>query len=259
METHISKTVLVTGAGRGIGRAIALAFGTAGYRVAVTGRTAPALESVVQEIRRSGTDAFAKTCDITEKPQVEGLRNEIMERVGPVAVLINNAGTAAAAAFVEMEDSFWEEVLRVNLTGTYNCCKVFLPDMLAVRWGRIINIASIVAKVAYAHISAYVTAKHAVLGLTRALAMETARLGVTVNAVCPGYVDTDLTRRNALRLAEKTGKSPDEALSALKSLSPQKRLIEPDEIASLTLMLASESAKGITGQAINIDGGTVMS
>jgi 3-hydroxybutyrate dehydrogenase len=130
--------------------------------------------------------------------------------------------------------------------------------MLASKWGRIINIASTVAKVAYSHISAYVTSKHAVLGLTRALAVETAKFGVTVNAVCPGYVDTSLTRRNALLMAAKRGKPLDDSLEILAGTSPQKRLIEPEEVAHLALMLASESAKGITGQAINVDGGAVM-
>lgn len=259
MGTRKPRTVLVTGGGRGIGRAIALAFGAIGHRVVITGRTEPVLDCVAEEIRRLGADAFSKTCDITERAQVEELGRAVKERLGPVEVLINNAGTAAAASFLEMEDSFWEQVLRVNLTGTYNCCKVLLPDMLAARWGRIINIASIVAKVAYPHVSAYVTAKHAVLGLTRALAIEIARSGVTVNALCPGYVDTDLTRTNALLLAEKTGKSRDEAFAMLKSVSPQKRFIEPEEVARMTVMLASDSAKGITGQAINVDGGTVMS
>jgi NAD(P)-dependent dehydrogenase (short-subunit alcohol dehydrogenase family) len=258
MQDLEGKVVLVTGGGSGIGRAIALAFAAQKSRVAITGRTQATLDAVAEEIRRTGAEAFPRICDVTQKAQVETLRQEISSRFGPVQVLVNNAGIAPAAGFLEMQDSLWEEVMRVNLTGTYNCCKVFLAEMLASNCGRIINIASTVAKVAYSHISAYVTSKHAVLGLTRALAVETAKFGVTVNAICPGYVDTGLTRRNALLMAEKRGKPLDDSLGILASTSPQKRLIEPEEVAHLTLMLASESAKGITGQAINVDGGAVM-
>ena len=258
MKDLEGKVVLITGGGRGIGRAIALAFASQKSRVAIVGRTPATLDAVAEEIRRQGAEALPRVCDVTQKPAVEKLKQEIAGRFGAVQVLVNNAGMAPAAGFLEMPDSLWEEVLRVNLTGTYNCCKVFLADMLAARWGRIINIASTVAKVAYSHISAYVTSKHAVLGLTRALAVETAKFGVTVNAVCPGYVDTALTRRNALLMAQKRGKPLDDSLEILASTSPQKRLIEPEEVAHLTLMLASESANGITGQAINVDGGAVM-
>ena len=258
MKDLEGKIVLVTGAGGGIGRAIALAFAAQKSHVAITGRTQATLDAVAEEIRRTGAEAFPRICDVTQKTQIERLKQEISSRFGPVQVLVNNAGIAPAAGFLEMPDSLWEEVMRVNLTGTYNCCKVFLGEMLASKWGRIINIASTVAKVAYSHISAYVTSKHAVLGLTRALAVETAKFGVTVNAVCPGYVDTGLTRRNALLMAEKRGKPLDDSLKILASTSPQKRLIEPEEVAHLALMLASESAKGITGQAINVDGGAVM-
>ena len=258
MKDLEGKIVLITGAGGGIGRAIALAFATQGSHVTVTGRTQATLDAVAEEIRRTGAEVFPRISDVTQKTQIERLKHEISSRFGPVQVLVNNVGIAPAAGFLEMQDSLWEEVMRVNLTGTYNCCKVFLAEMLASKWGRIINIASTVAKVAYSHISAYVTSKHAVLGLTRALAVETAQFGVTVNAVCPGYVDTGLTRRNALLMAEKRGKPLDDSLKILASTSPQKRLIEPEEVAHLALMLASESARGITGQAINVDGGAVM-
>jgi NAD(P)-dependent dehydrogenase (short-subunit alcohol dehydrogenase family) len=258
MEDLKGKTVLVTGGGRGIGRSIALAFARAGSDVALAGRSQAALDSVAEEIRRLGVKALPWSCDVTQRREVEHLKREVDGRLGAVEILVNNAGIAPAAGFLEMEDSLWEEVLRVNLTGTYNCCKVFLPQMVTSGWGRIINIASTVAKVAYSHISAYVTSKHAVLGLTRALAVEMARSGVTVNAICPGYVDTDLTLKNALLLAEKRGKPVDTALDVFRNSSPQKRLIDPEEVAHLAVMLASDSARGITGQAINVDGGAVM-
>jgi len=258
MNDLAGKTVLVTGASQGIGRAIALAFGARGGQVAIASRTQAALEEVAAEIRRLGGKALPRACDVTQKPAVEALKQEIETELGNVQILVNNAGIAPAAAFLEMEDRLWEDVLRLNLTGTYNCCKVFLPAMVAAGWGRIINIASTVSKVAYSHVSAYVTSKHAVLGLTRSLAVETARSGVTVNALCPGYVDSELTHHNAQIMAEKTGKPVDEILGYFKSTSPQKRLIEPDEVAHVALMLASEAAKGITGQSIHIDGGAVM-
>jgi NAD(P)-dependent dehydrogenase (short-subunit alcohol dehydrogenase family) len=258
MQALRGKIVLVTGGSRGIGRSIALAFGAQGAMVVVTGRSQAGLDAVAHEMACRGAQALALACDITKRVDVEGLEHEITSRLGTVQVLVNNAGIAPAAPFLEMEDRLWEEVLRVNLTGTYNCCKVFLPGMIASGWGRIINVASTVAKVAYSHISAYATSKHAVLGLTRSLAVEMARAGVTVNALCPGYVDTELTRKNAAQLAEKKGMTVDRVLDYFKSTSPQKRLIDPDEVAHLAVMLASEGAGGITGQAVNVDGGAVM-
>jgi NAD(P)-dependent dehydrogenase (short-subunit alcohol dehydrogenase family) len=256
-ETN-GKIVLVTGAGRGIGKAIALAFAAEKTRVVITGRTAAALEEVAGEIRGTSAEVFASTCDVTQKPQVKSLQHRIESHFGAVQILVNNVGVAPAAGFLEMPDSLWDEVMRVNVSSAYNCCKAFLPAMVGARWGRIINIASTVARVAYPGISAYATSKHAILGLTRSLAIESARSGVTVNAVCPGYVNTELTRGNAQRLAENRGQSLDEALALMAASCPQRRLIEPEEVAYVTLMLASERARGITGQAIQVDGGAVM-
>ncbi len=252
------KIVLVTGGGRGIGRAIALAFATEGSHVVIAGRTQSALDAVAEEVGSRWAKVLPLSCDVAQKPEVEDLKRQIASRLGAVQILVNNAGIAPAASFLEMEDSLWEEVMRVNLTGTYYCCKVFLPEMITAKWGRIVNIASTVAKTSYPNISAYASSKHAVLGLTRSLAVETAKFGVTVNAVCPGYVDTGLTQKNALLLAEKTHKPVEDAVEMLKRASPQNRLIDPAEVASLAVMLAGEAAKGITGQAINVDGGAVM-
>jgi NAD(P)-dependent dehydrogenase (short-subunit alcohol dehydrogenase family) len=252
------KTVVVTGAGRGIGKAIALAFAAEKNRVVITGRTAAALEEVAGEIRATGAEVLASTCDVTQEPQVKSLQHRIENHFGAVQILVNNVGIAPAAGFLEMPDSLWDEVMRVNVSSAYNCCKAFLAAMVGAGWGRIINIASTVARVAYPGISAYATSKHAILGLTRSLAIESARSGVTVNAVCPGYVNTELTRENAQRLAEKRGQSLDEALTLMAASCPQRRLIEPEEVAYVTLMLASDRARGITGQAIQVDGGAVM-
>lgn len=250
--------VLVTGAGQGLGRAIALAFAAHGCRVAICGRNQEKLEAVAEEICGLGSQAVALKCDVTQKEQVSFLEREVERRFSPVNVLINNAGLAVAAPFLKMDDRLWDEVLKVNLAGTYYCCKAFLPSMVASRWGRIINVASTVAKVAYPYTAAYATSKHAVLGLTRALAAEFARSGVTVNAICPGYIDTELTYKNARSIAEKTGRSTEEIVNSFKATCPQNRLIAPEEVARLAVTLASESTVGITGQAINVDGGAVM-
>jgi len=258
MAVLTPKAVLVTGGARGIGRALARAFAHERYRVVVTSRNENKLQTVAEEIRRQGGQALALRCDITQKTQVEQLEERIREQFGTVHVLINNAGIAVAASFLEMADSLWDETLHVNMTGTYNCCKVFLPGMIEHQWGRIINIASTAAKVPYSHVSAYTSSKHGIVGLTRSLALETARLGVTVNAICPGYVDTERTRENAQQMADQTGKNVEDVLRLFAQRSPQNRLIAPEEVAALAVMLASERAGGITGQAINVDGGAVM-
>lgn len=250
--------MLVTGGGGGIGRATALAYALRGASVVVTGRREEALQVVTRECRHAGATALALPCDVTRKEEVARLRHGISERVGSVQILINNAGTAPAVSFLEMEDSVWERVLEINVNGAYRCCKAFLPDMIAAGWGRIINIASTVSRTAYPSISAYTTSKHALLGLTRSLAVETARCGVTVNAICPGYVDTPMTRRNAELAAQKSGKTVEEMLRLFASSSPQKRLIAAEEVAFVAVTLASELARGITGQAIHVDGGAVM-
>jgi NAD(P)-dependent dehydrogenase (short-subunit alcohol dehydrogenase family) len=258
MQPFAGKVALVTGGGRGIGRAIAAVLAAGGCRTVITGRSRQTLEATAEEMRRSGGDVLPVACDVSDRSAVAELKREVAGCYGAVSILVNNAGKASAASFLDMDDRLWDETMAVNVNGVYNCCKAFLSQMIDSRWGRIINIGSTVCKVAYPNISAYVTSKHALLGLTRALAIETARFGITVNVLCPGYVDTDLTRENARRLAAARGISDGQALDTLKSSSPQKRLIDPEEIAAITVMLASEAARGITGQAINIDGGAVM-
>ncbi len=224
----------------------------------LSARSEAKLKTAAEEINRDGGAALAFPCDITEKNQVLRLAEAIHTRWGAVQILINNAGMAKAASFLEMPDSLWDEILRTNLTGTYNCCKVFLPGMIESRWGRIINIGSTTSKVGYSHVSAYVASKHGLLGLTRVLALETARLGITVNAICPGYLDDELTHANARQMAEKTGKSVDQVLAMFASSAPQKRLIAPEEVAELALLMASDKLGGMTGQAVSIDGGATM-
>jgi NAD(P)-dependent dehydrogenase (short-subunit alcohol dehydrogenase family) len=252
------KVVLVTGGSGGLGRSLARTFARQGCRVAITSRDAEKLKVAAEEIGESAFPVLALSCDIRHRDQVELLAQEMRIRLGPVQILVNNAGIAQAMSFLEMPDSLWDETVKTNLTGAYYCCKAFLPKMIESGWGRIINIASTTAKVGYSHVTAYTSSKHGLLGLTRSLALETARLKITVNAICPGYIDDELTRDNARLMAEKTGKSVAEILALFASSAPQNRLIQADEVASLALLLASEESGGITGQAINVDGGAVM-
>jgi NAD(P)-dependent dehydrogenase (short-subunit alcohol dehydrogenase family) len=258
MAELMNTIVLVTGGSGGLGRALARAFARQGSRVVIAARSEAKLKEAAEEIGGEGGQVLALPCDVAEKKQVEELAAAIRQRWGAVQILINNAGVARAASFLETTDAMWDEILRTNLTGTFYCCKVFLPGMIEAKWGRIINIGSTTSKVGYSHVAAYVSSKHGLLGLTRALALETARMGITVNAICPGYLDDELTHANAQRMAEKTGKSVEQILASFASTAPQRRLIDPDEVAGLALLLASEKLGGMTGQAISVDGGATM-
>ncbi len=186
------------------------------------------------------------------------MAQQVGAELGPVEILVNNAGIAESHKFLGHPDDLWERVLSVNLTGVYRVTKAFVPGLVERRWGRIINIASTAAKVGAPYISAYTASKHGVLGLTRALAVELAPYNITVNAICPGYVDTPLTDSAIDNITRRTKRSPEEARAYLESTNPQNRLIDPKEVAHVALMLSGESARGITGQAINVDGGSVM-
>ena len=254
------KVALVTGGGRGIGRAIALALARAGAGVAVAARTRSQLEAVAAEIARlDGASAFPQELDVTDPGSIPHALGRITAALGPIDILVNNAGLAVSAPLSETNLELWERHVRVNLTGPYLLTQAVLPRMLERRWGRIINIAATAGKQGFAQATAYTASKHALVGFTRALALELAQHGITVNAVCPGFAATDLVWESARRIAEKTGRSYDEAVQSLASFSPQKRLIEPEEVARVAVMLASEGARGITGQAIVVDGGAVQS
>jgi NAD(P)-dependent dehydrogenase (short-subunit alcohol dehydrogenase family) len=252
------KIVLITGGSGGLGRALASVFATQGHRVVITARNQDKLDATAEQMATNGQQVVALPCNVTDRDQVKSLAEKIATRLGAVQILINNAGIARAVNFADMPDDLWDETLETNLTGAYNCCKIFLAGMIQAKWGRIINIASTTAKVGYSHVTAYTASKHGLLGLTRSLALETAQQGITVNAICPGYVDDERTRENAKLMAEKTGKSTQEILQVFAASAPQHRLIAPEEVASLALLMASEKLAGMTGQAINVDGGAVM-
>jgi len=252
------RVALVTGGGRGIGRAIALAFAREGAHVAVTARTGAELDAVAAEIRALGRTALAVPCDVGERAQVDEAVRRVVDGLGPVQILVNNAGIAVSAKLVDTDDALWERHLRVNLTGAFLMTRAILPGMLAARWGRVINIASIAGRVGYPLVTAYTASKHGLLGLTRALAQEVVAAGVTVNAICPGYVATDMTWAGARNIQKRTGRAYEDAVHALAAFSPQKRLIEPEEVAALAVLLASDDARGVTAQAWNVDGGTVQ-
>lgn len=258
MDGFANKIVLVTGGSSGIGAAIASEFAKRGCRVVITGRDPLRLGTAADKMAQNGAQVRTIACDVTSRGQVRRLRDSIRELWGDAQILVNNAGIARAVSFADMSDETWDQTLDTNLTGAYNCCKAFLPAMVAAKWGRIINIASTTAKVGYSHVTAYAASKHGLLGLTRSLALETARIGVTVNAICPGYIDDERTRDNARIMADKTGKSVDDILRLFASTAPQNRLIKAEEVASLACLIAAPEMSGMTGQAINVDGGAVM-
>jgi len=246
------RTAVITGGGSGIGAAAARRFASQGAKVVLVGRRKDRLDAVAKEI---GTTARAIACDVASSSAVEAMARE----VGPCDVLVNNAGIAKSAPIAKTDDALWNEILAINLTGTFLCTRAFLPGMAERGWGRVINVASIAGKAGMQYTSAYCASKHGVVGLTRAVALECARKGVTVNAVCPGWVDSEMTDTSVANISGKTKMSEAEARAFLAGQSPQNRLMTPEEIAGLILWLCSDDAAGITAQAINVDGGQLQS
>jgi NAD(P)-dependent dehydrogenase (short-subunit alcohol dehydrogenase family) len=256
-HTFAGRHAVVTGASRGIGAAIAAALAAEGVRVSLLGRDETKLSQVSAELGGS-SQAVPVKVDVADVDSVRDAFAAARRHFGPVHILINNAGMAASAKFVETDPATWNKILAVNLTGTYLCAREAVPDMLKLGFGRIVNIASIAGLRGAAYISAYATSKHAVIGLTRSLALEFATKNITVNAVCPGYTDTDIVREAVANIRAKTGRSEKEALDALVATNPQRRLIAPQEVADTTLWLCKPGTESVTGQSIVIAGGEVM-
>jgi NAD(P)-dependent dehydrogenase (short-subunit alcohol dehydrogenase family) len=251
----MGKHALVTGGGSGIGAAIALALVEQGAHVTVLGRRMEPLQALVAQ----HPDALHAVCaDISDAAQVAAAVQGAQSRFGPVHILVNNAGQAASAPFLKTDAAQWQQMLNVNLNGTFHCTQAVLPQMLQAGWGRIVNVASTAGLAGYAYVAAYCAAKHAVVGLTRSLALEVARKGVTVNAVCPGYTETEILRESIANVVAKTGRSEDEARAEFAKGNPQGRIVQPEEVADAVRWLCGESASSITGQAIAVCGGEVM-
>lgn len=254
-EQLTGRIALVTGGGRGIGRAAALALAAAGADVAVAARSADQLEETTREIRRIGRRGEALVCDVTRRQDIDAVLAKLRASLGDPSILVNNAGIAAGAKLADTTDELWDRTIAVNVTGAFYWTRATMPIMLKAGWGRVINIASIAAKAAAPYMVAYAASKHALLGLTRAVASEVASKGVTVNAICPGYVDTPMTEGSIENIHARTGRSPEEARKILEGFSPQGRLMTPQEIASLVAFLCTDEARGINGQGIVLDGG----
>ncbi len=250
---------VITGAGRGIGAAVAMALSASGARLVLAARTRSEVEAVASRLREVGGTAVAVECDVTDPDAVAALAHRANEELERIDILVNCAGAAAAGAVHRTEIEVWDRLMAVNARGAFLCMRAFLPGMLERRFGRVVNVASVAGLHGARYIAAYAASKHALIGLTRAAAADAAASDVTVNAVCPGYVDTEMTEQSIARIVERTGRTHEQALDAILSTTPQRRLIEPTEVAAAVAYLCSHSARGINGQTIVIDGGGLLS
>lgn len=252
-EALAGKTALVTGGGRGIGEAVARRLAAAGARVAVCGRSRERVAAVAAEL---GGAAFE--CDLGDRAATDAFLARVKAELGRVDLLVNNAGAAVSAPLSRLDDATWDRMMEINATATFRLCRALVPAMIEAGWGRVVNVASNAGLTGYRYSAAYCASKHAVVGFTRAMAIDLAKTGVTINAVCPGWVDTDMAAEAVARIVEKTGRSSDDARAALVGMTPQERLIAPAEVAEAVAYLCSDAAGGVHGQTLVIDGGQVL-
>jgi 3-hydroxybutyrate dehydrogenase len=252
MSTLAGKLALVTGGGRGIGEACARALATAGARVIVCGRTREAVDEVART-----TGGTAVVCDLADRADSDRMVAHVAQ-LGRVDILVNNAGAAESASLERTSDPLWDRILELDATAPFRLTRALVPAMTAAGWGRVVNIASNAGVSGYAYSSAYCAAKHAMVGWTRALAIDLAKTGVTINALCPGWVHTRMSDEAVARIAAKTGRDEAAARATLEAQSPQRRMIEPDEVAHALVALCAHGARGIHGQTIVIDGGAIL-
>ena len=248
---------VITGGAGGIGFAIAQRLAAMGASLALIGRDGARLDAAVRRLdSERGHEAIV--CDVGDSDAVTAVFRKFVDSGRPPHILVNNAGRAQSASFASLTDDAWEQTLRVNLTGTFLCTRAALPAMLALPTGRVVNIASTAGLIGYPHVAAYCAAKHGVIGLTRALALEFARSTITVNAICPGYTDTAIVTEAIASIARGTGRTESEAREALLKRNPQRRLIMPEEVAAAVAWLCLPESQSINGQAISLSGGEVM-
>jgi NAD(P)-dependent dehydrogenase (short-subunit alcohol dehydrogenase family) len=270
--TLTGKHAFITGGGRGIGAACARALLAQGASVTLAGRDLATLERTAAALADAGLGAtaaasipgaaasriFVQQLDVTDEASVQAAVSAAVAALGPIAILVNNAGQAHSAPFAKTTSEQWQQMLNVNLSGAFFCAQAALPHMLNQGWGRIINIASTAGLKGYKYVSAYVAAKHGMIGLTRALALELATKNITVNAVCPGFTETDIVADAVRNIMQKTGRSEEQAKAELAAGNPQQKLVQPEEVANAVAWLCDPASSAMNGQSIAVAGGEVM-
>lgn len=258
LKPFTGQHAVVTGAGRGIGAAIAEHLAARGATLTLLGRSREPLDAMKARLDRYAVPVEAVTADITDAAQVAAVFAAAAKAQGPVQILVNNAGRGESMPLKRMDLAFLNKMLAINVAGAFLCIQQVLPAMTEARYGRIVNVASTAGLIGYRYVAAYVASKHAVVGLTKAMALELARTGITVNAVCPSYVETDMTKDTVANIVAKTGKKEADVRAELVQFNPQARMIQPEEVASVVSWLALPASHSITGLAVPVAGGEVM-